>query len=141
MCASGRSGRTISINMKYCSSQLTLLTVLTSRHTHSHIGCYLFFPSLVVHLCESSRYECCYLVVYIYYLQTDRNNNFCQASATMITLASSHFINVTSLDPGFPQDGAWDQSFKTFTKYKAASSSAVGPVRGLIKTPQTNYCN
>ena len=60
----------------------------------------------------------------------------------MITLASSHFINVTSLDPRFPQDGAWDQSFKTFTKYKAAAgSSAVGPVLGLIKTHETNYCN
>ena len=56
---------------KYEILQLTLLTILTSRHTHSHTGFYLFFPSLVVHLCESSRYECCYLVVYIQYPQTD----------------------------------------------------------------------
>ena len=83
------------------------------------------------------------LVVYIYYLQTDRNNNFCQASATMITLASSHFINVTSLDPGFPQDGAGIKVLKHSpnTKQPVAAAAAVGLVRGLIKTPQTNYCN
>ena len=82
------------------------------------------------------------LVVYIYYLQTDRNNNFCQASATMITLASSHFINVTSLDEDSHkmEPGIKVLKHSPNTKQRPRSA-AVGPVLGLIKTPQTNYCN
>ena len=82
----------------------------------------------------------------LYSVSTNTTNrqeyNFCQTPATMITLASSHFINVTSLDPGFPQDGAGIKVLKHSPNTKQQpAAAAVGPVLGLIKTPETNYCN